>query len=43
MKQLICMLLIMLSASLTACSNTLDGLGKDMQELGKSIQKSIKD
>lgn len=43
MKQLICMLLIMLSVSLTACSNTLEGLGKDMQELGKSIQKSTKD
>jgi len=26
-----------------ACSNTFEGLGRDLQELGESIEKSSKD
>lgn len=43
MKQLICIVCVLMSASLLACSNTLEGIGKDMQELGKSIEKSGKE
>ena len=42
MTRLVYMLVVIASTSLMACSHTLEGIGKDMQELGKSIEKSSK-
>ncbi len=38
MKKLIALMLVFGFISVSACSNTLEGLGKDIEDLGKSMQ-----
>jgi len=42
MNKLIFLLLLTGLLQLVACSNTLEGVGKDMQDMGKSIEDSVK-
>ncbi|TNF37692.1 MAG: entericidin EcnAB [Gammaproteobacteria bacterium] len=42
MKKLMVILLAMGFLSVTACSNTLEGIGKDIENIGKDIQDSGK-
>lgn len=41
MKQLIFLMVVMGLLQLSACSNTIEGMGKDMEQMGKSIQDSV--
>ncbi|MDH5484095.1 MAG: entericidin A/B family lipoprotein [Gammaproteobacteria bacterium] len=43
MKKIIVIFMFLGFLSVSACSNTFEGLGKDIQDLGKSIEKSTKD
>ena len=38
MKTLTLLMMLFAVLSLSACSNTLEGMGKDIQEMGKSIE-----
>ncbi len=38
MKKLTLLMMLFAVLSLSACSNTLEGMGKDIQEMGKSIE-----
>ena len=38
MKKIFTLILVLGFLSVTACSNTLEGLGKDIEDLGKSMQ-----
>lgn len=37
----LCSVLFLTSLSLSACSNTLDGAGRDMEKAGRSIQETF--
>jgi predicted small secreted protein len=43
MKNLLALLLTLGFLSVTACSNTLEGIGKDIENIGKSMQDSAED
>ena len=43
MKRMIQFMLLLACLGLGACSHTFEGIGKDLQELGKSIENSSKD
>ena len=38
MKKLIAVMLVLGFISVTGCSSTLEGMGKDIEEMGKAIQ-----
>ena len=42
MKKLLVMMIVFCFVNLAACSNTMSGLGKDMEQAGDSIKKSVK-
>ena len=42
MKKLLAILFVFRFVTLAACSNTMSGLGKDLEETGESIKKSVK-
>jgi len=41
MKKLFAVIFVFCFVNLAACSNTVSGLGKDMDKAGESIQKSV--
>lgn len=41
MKNIFILLLVVSMGLLGACANTLEGVGKDLEEIGKSIQENI--
>ncbi|HEY9051570.1 MAG TPA: entericidin [Gammaproteobacteria bacterium] len=43
MKKLIIVLLALGFMSVTACTNTLEGIGKDIEKIGKGIQDGGKE
>ncbi len=43
MKKIFVLMLALGFLSVTACSNTLEGLGKDIEDLGKTMQDSGKE
>ena len=43
MKKLIIVLLALGFMSVTACTNTLEGIGKDIEKIGKGIQEGGKE
>ena len=43
MKKLWLVLMVSGLLAMSACSNTFEGFGKDLQDLGKSIEKSTKE
>ena len=40
MKKIIALMLVLGFVSVTGCSSTLEGMGKDIEAMGKSIQKN---
>lgn len=40
-KAILCLSLIIMSASLAACANTLDGAGRDIERAGEKIQDTF--
>ncbi len=43
MKKLVIVLLALGFMSVSACSNTLEGIGKDIEQIGKGMQDGSKD
>jgi predicted small secreted protein len=43
MKKIFVLFMLFGFISVSGCSNTFEGLGKDIQGIGKSIEKSTKD
>ena len=41
MKKYIALMFVLGLISVTGCSNTLEGLGKDIEGIGKSMQDSV--